>query len=120
MGGFFQDQQNFFAGAPRQRGFGFGAVATKFGRAALPVLKKYIWPAAKRIGADFARQIAPELGDIIEGKTTPKRAVKRAASRTARNQVAAVTKKRKIISSETNSRNSRSKKPKQDIFAKLK
>ena len=35
-----------FSGHYRQRGSGFGALAAGIGRVALPLAKKFIWPAA--------------------------------------------------------------------------
>ena len=42
-----------FCGHARQRGKGFGALAPTLGRTAIPFNKKYVVPAAKRIGADL-------------------------------------------------------------------
>ena len=43
----------FYRGICRQRGPVFGEIAQVFGRAAIPLLRKYIVPSAKRVGADF-------------------------------------------------------------------
>ena len=50
-----QSSANFpiFRGHARQRGRGFGALAQTLGRTAIPFIKKYTNPAAKRIGADW-------------------------------------------------------------------
>ena len=48
----------YYKGIGHQRGRGFGALAKVFGRTAILFLRKYIVPAAKRVGADlleFAR-----------------------------------------------------------------
>ena len=42
-----------FRGHARQRGGGIGALAQTLGKTAIPFNKKYIVPAAKRIGAIF-------------------------------------------------------------------
>ena len=42
----------FYRGIGRKRGRGFGALAQVIGRTANPFLRKYIVPAAKRVGAD--------------------------------------------------------------------
>ena len=57
-----QSSANFpiFCGHARQRGRGFGALAQTLGRTAIPFFKKYIVPAAKRIGADLFEIAAPE------------------------------------------------------------
>ena len=43
----------FFRGVGRQRGRGFGALALVIVRTAIQLLRKYIVPAAKRVGADL-------------------------------------------------------------------
>ena len=42
----------YYKGVGRQRGRGVGALAQVIGRTAIPFLKKYVVPAARRIGAD--------------------------------------------------------------------
>ena len=58
-----QSPANFpiFCGHARQRGRGFGALAQTLGRIAIPFIKKYLVPAAKRIGADLFEIAAPEI-----------------------------------------------------------
>ena len=51
----------------RQRGRGFGALAQTLGRITIPFIKKYIVPAAKRIGADLFGIAAPEIGENVSG-----------------------------------------------------
>ena len=51
-----------------QRGGGFGALAQVIGRTAIPFLRKYIVPAAKRTGADMLEFAAPEIGEVISGR----------------------------------------------------
>ena len=43
----------YFRGYSRQRGRGFGALAQTIGRTAIPFLRRYVVPAAKRVGADL-------------------------------------------------------------------
>ena len=43
----------YYKGIGRQRGRGFGALAQVIGRTAVPFLRKYIVPAAKRVGVDL-------------------------------------------------------------------
>ena len=45
----------------RQRGRGFGALAQVLGRTAIPILRKYVVLAAKRVGADFLDFAVPEF-----------------------------------------------------------
>ena len=50
-----------FSGHYKQRGSGFGALAAGNGRVVLPLARKFLWPAAKKIGRDLLVQGAPEL-----------------------------------------------------------
>ena len=50
-----------FSGHYRQRGSGFGALAAGIGRVALPLARRFILPAAKRIGRELLKQGVPEL-----------------------------------------------------------
>ena len=58
-----QGTANFptFCGHARQRGRGFGALARTLGRTAIPFIKKYIVPAAKKFGANLFEIAAPNL-----------------------------------------------------------
>ena len=53
-----------FFGPYRQRGSGFGALAAGIARVILPLARKIIWPAAKRIGRELLVQGAPELVEV--------------------------------------------------------
>ena len=50
-----------FSGHYRQRRSGFGALAAGIGRVGLPLARRIIWPAAKRIGRELLVQSALEL-----------------------------------------------------------
>ena len=52
----------------RQRRRGFWAPAQVIGRTANPSLRKYVVPAAKRIGADMLEFDAPEIGEVDSSK----------------------------------------------------
>ena len=58
----------YFSGHYRQRGSGFGALASGIGRIALPIARKFILPAAKRVGKELLLQSVPELMDIVSKK----------------------------------------------------
>ena len=60
----------FYRGVGRQRGRRFGSLAQIIGRIAFPFLRKYIVPAAKRVGAYFLEFALPEIADIFNGRTT--------------------------------------------------
>ena len=66
-----------FSGHYRPRGSGFGALTMGIGRVALPLARKIIVPAAKRIGKELLVQAASELIDIATRKKTPKQALKK-------------------------------------------
>ena len=55
----------FFRGHARLRGRGFGALAQTRGRTAIPFIKKYLVPAAKRSGADLFEVAAPAIGEVV-------------------------------------------------------
>ena len=75
------------SGHYRQRGSGFGALAMGIGRVALLSARKFIIPAAKRIGKKLLVQAAPELITIATKKKTPKQALKSAVKNTIKKQV---------------------------------
>ena len=122
----------------RQRGSGFGALATGIGRVALPLARRFILPTAKRIGKELLKQSVPELLDVVSSKKSPKQAFKNTISNTIKKQTggsrkrtlrqrrlrirskssskksAAVTKRKNIISTRRPLKRSRS-----DFFAKV-
>ena len=65
----------YYKAVGRQRGRGFGALAPVIGRTAIPFFRKYVVPAAKRIGADMLEFAAPEIGEDFSGTKTFKTAV---------------------------------------------
>ena len=58
----------YFRCYSRQRGRGFGAFAQTIGRTAIPFLRRYVVPAAKRVGADLIELAAPEIGNVLSGR----------------------------------------------------
>ena len=77
----------FCRGVGRQRGRGFGALAQVIGRTAIPVLRKYIVPAAKRVGADLLELAVPEIEEVVSGRKNFKRAAKSVGRQTLRKQL---------------------------------
>ena len=75
-----------FSGHYRQRGSGFGALAAGIGRVALPLARRFILPAAKRIGKELPKQSVPEILDIVGNKKSPKQAIKNTISKTVKNK----------------------------------
>ena len=84
-----------FLGHARQRGRGFGALAQTLGRTAIPFIKKYIVPAAKRIGADLFEIAAPEIGKVVSGRKKHKTFAKDMGTKTVRKQLRGGKKKNK-------------------------
>ena len=66
----------YFKGVPRQRGRGFGALARTVARTTLPILKKYVLPAAKKNGRDVIESAIPEIGGVLSGQTSFKKSSK--------------------------------------------
>ena len=113
-----------FRGHARLRGRGSGALAQTLGRTAIPFIKKYIVPAAKRIGADLFEIAAPEIGEVVSGRKKLKTFAKDVGTKTVRKQLGGGKKKSKrktartrSISRKSRSKNSRSRK---DIFDNIK
>ena len=73
----------YYAGAARQRGSGLGSLVTSVGRMAIPLFKNIVFPAAKQFVADVAAESAPELIEVVQGRSTVKRAAKRSLSKAA-------------------------------------
>ena len=77
----------YISGHYRKRGSGFGALAAGIGRVALPLARKLIWPAAKRIGRELISQGAPELVDLVTKKQSAKQALRNTVRKTAKKQL---------------------------------
>ena len=76
-----------FSGQYRRRGSGFGALAMGIGRVALPLARKFIVPAARRIGKELLVRAAPELVDKATRKKTPKQALKNTVKTQSKNKL---------------------------------
>ena len=76
-----------FSGHYRQRGSGYGALAAGIGRVALLLARKFLWPAAKKIGRDLLVQGAPELVEVATKRKSAKQALKSTVAKTARKQI---------------------------------
>ena len=128
-----------FSGHYRQRGSGFGALAAGIGRFALPLARKFILPAAKKIGRELLVQGAPELIDVVTTKKSPKQALKNTVKKTVRKQTGGGTRRRQKRKTLTNknsnnrtrrrtfkraarpliSKSSRTKRSRSDFFSKV-
>ena len=61
----------YSSGPARQFGSsaaGLGALAVRVGRSALPLLRKYALPLAKKVGRNLIEAAIPELGQALRGK----------------------------------------------------
>ena len=86
----------YYKGIGRQRGRGFGALAQVIGTTAIPFLRKYIVPAAKRVGADLLEFAVPEVADFVSGKKSFKTAAKSVGRQTLQKQLGGGKQKRSI------------------------
>ena len=77
----------FYGGVGRQRGRGLGAIAQVIGRTAIPFLRKYIVPAAKRVCADLFEFAVPEIAEVVSGRKNFKTAAKSVGRQTLRKQL---------------------------------
>ena len=71
----------YYRGVGRQRGRGFGVI----GRTAFPFLRKYIVPAAKRVGADLLEFAVPKIAEVVSGRKNIKTAAKKWEDRLCEN-----------------------------------
>ena len=77
----------YYRGVGRQRGRGFGALEQVIGKTAIPFLRKYVVPAAKRVGADLLEFAVPEIAEVVSGRKNFKTAAKSVGKQTLRKQL---------------------------------
>ena len=113
----------YYRAVGSQRGRGFGALAQVIGRTAIPFLRKYVVPAAKRIGADMLDFAAPEIGEVFSGRNSFKSAAKSVGKKTLKKQLGqgsrrwmGGSKQRRIIPTKSTKQSSRSRR---DIFTNI-
>ena len=99
----------YYRAVGRQRGRGFGALAQVIGRTAFPFLRKYVVPAAKRVGADLLEFSVLEIAEVVSGRKNFKTAAKSVGRQTLRKQLGERShrqirgrKQRKIIPKKSN------------------
>ena len=80
----------YYRAVGKKRRRGFEALAQFIGRTAIPSLRKFIVPAAKRIGADMLEFAAPEIGEAFRGRKSFKTAAKSVGKQTLKNNCVAV------------------------------
>ena len=109
----------YYRAVGRQRGRGFGALAQVIGRTAIPFLRKYVVPAAKRIGADILEFAVPEIADVVRGRKNFKTAANSVGKQTLRKQLSEGSRKKttsRIIPTKSTKQSSRSRR---DIFTNI-
>ena len=82
-----QVQIPFYRGIGQHNTPGYGAFAQVIGRTAIPFLRKYIVPAAKRVGADLLEFAVPEIAVVASGGKNFKTAAKSVGRPTLRKQL---------------------------------
>ena len=120
-----QKEIPYYRAVGRQKGWGFGALAQVIGRTAIPLLRKNVVPAAKRIGADMLEFAASEIGEVFSGRKTFKSAAKSVGKKTLKKQLGegegsrrrtACNKQRRLIPTKSTKHSSRSRR---DIFTNI-
>ena len=86
----------YYTAVGRQRGRGFGALAQVIGRTAIPFLRKYVVPAAKRVGADLLEFAVPEIAEVVSGRKSFKTAAKSVGKQTLRKQLGEGSRRRTV------------------------
>ena len=110
----------YFRGYSRQRGRGFGALARTIGRNAILFLRRYVVPAAKRVGADLIELAAPGIGKILAGRKKFKSAATDVGKKTLRKQLGGRKPRKRRIIQKRSPKISRRRGTRRDIFTKLK
>ena len=77
----------YYKGVGRQSGRGFGVLAQVIGRTAVPFLRTYIVPAAKRVVVYLLEFAVPEVADVVCGKKNLKTAAKSVRRQTLRKKL---------------------------------
>ena len=109
----------YYRAVGRQRGRRFGALAQVIGRTAIPFLRKYVVPAAKRVGADLLEFAVPQMVEVVSGRKYFKTAAKSVGKQTVRKHLREGSKKRtasRIIPTKSTEQSSCSRR---DIFCKF-
>ena len=106
----------YYTGVGKQRRRGFGALAQVIGRTGIPILREYVVPAAKRLGADMLEFAAPEIGEVNSGRKSFKTAAKSVGKQFLKKQLSSGSKQRRIIPKKSTKQSSWSRR---DIFTNI-
>ena len=71
----------------QQHGREFGVLEQVIGRTTIPVLRKYIVPAPKRVGAENLEIAAPESAEVVSGRKNFKTAANSVGRQTLRKRM---------------------------------
>ena len=107
----------FFRGFSRQRGRGFGALAQTIGRKSIPFLRRYVVPAAKRVGADLLDIAAPDIGNFLTGKKKFKSVAADVGKKRLRKQLGGGNIRKRRINRRIPPKSSRRRQTRRDIFS---
>ena len=110
----------YFRGYSRQRRRRFGALAQTIGRTAIPLLRRYVVQAAKRVGADLLDIAAPEIGNVLTGKKKLKSLAADVGKKTLRKQLGGGKVRKGCIIRRIPPKTSRRRRTRRDNFSKLK
>ena len=99
----------YYRAVGRERGRGFGALAQDIGRTAIPFLRKYVIPAAKRIGADMLEFAVPKIGEVFTGRKSFMTAARSVGKKTLKKQLGSCSEQRRIIPTKCTKQSSRSR-----------
>ena len=110
----------YFRGYSKQRGRGFGALAQTIGRTAIPFLRSYVVPAAKRFGADLLGIAAPKTGNVLTEKKKIKSVTADVEKKTLRKQLGGGKIKKSRIIQIIRPKTSRRRRTRKDFFSKPK
>ena len=109
----------YYRGVGRQRGRGFSALAHVIARTAIPFLRKYIVPDAKRVAADLLEFAAPDVAEVVSGRKDLKTAAKSVGRQSLRKHLGTGSRKRTantVIPTKSAKQISRSRR---DIFTNI-
>ena len=85
----------YYRAVGRQKGRGFEAVAQFIGRTKNPFLRKFVVPAAKRVGADMLEFDVPGFGEVFSGRKSFKEVAKNVGKKTLKKQLGEGGRRRK-------------------------
>ena len=105
-----------YRGVGRQKRRGFRALTQVVGRTAVAFLRKYVVPAAKRIGADTLEFAASEIGEFISCRKSFKSAANSVGKQTLKKQLGSGKKPNRTVPTKCTKQSSCSRR---DIFTNI-